>query len=287
MILVTGATGHLGTAVIDQLLKTVPSNEIAVFVRSEEKAASLKAKGVQLRLGHYHDKAALAAAMQGIDKVLLISSNDFDDRAGQHKNVVDASKNAGVKHIYYTGVTMKNASTSAIAYLMEDHFTTDEYIKASGLTYTLLQNSLYMEVLPMFLGQQVFETGVFFPAGTGKTAFVSRLDLAEATANVITGTGHENKTYALTGPVSYSFEEVASMLSSQSGKQIAYTDAPAEVFENVLQQAGLPKHVVKMSTSFGAAIKNNDFDVTGTTLETLLGRKPLALNEFLKATYAL
>jgi NAD(P)H dehydrogenase (quinone) len=285
MILITGSTGHLGNAVIDSLLKTVSPNTIAAFARSEEKAAPLKAKGIQVRIGDYHDQAALAAAMQGVDKVLFISSSDFNDRPGQHRNVVDAAKNAGVKHIFYTGVTMKNAEHSAIGYLMADHFTTDEYIKSSGLTYTLLQNNLYMEVLPMFLGEKVMETGVFFPGGTGKTAFVSRLDLAEATANAITGTGHENKTYQLTAPVAYSFADVAEMLSAQSGKSVAYTDAPAEVFENVLQQAGLPEFVIRMSSSFGAAIKNEDFNITNDTLESLLGRKPVDLSEFLKTAF--
>lgn len=285
MILVTGATGHLGSAVIDHLLKTVSPSTIAAFARSEEKAAPLKAKGIQVRMGDYHDKAALAAAMQGVEKLLFISSSDFNDRPGQHRNVVDAAKNAGVKHIFYTSVTMQNAEHSAIGYLMADHFTTEAYIKSSGLTYTLLQNNLYMEVLPMFLGANVFETGVFFPAGTGKTAFVSRLDLAEATANAVTGSGHENKEYQLTGPVSHSFADVAELLSAQSGKSVAYTDAPAEIFENVLQQAGLPEVVIKMSSSFGSAMKNGDFDVNGNALENLLGRKPTDLGAFLKTAF--
>lgn len=285
MILVTGATGHLGQAVIDQLLTLLPATEIAALVRNPNKAASLKAKGISIREGDYHNKAALLAAMQGVDKLLFISSSDFNDRPGQQRNVVDAAKEAGVKHIFYTSVSMNNAGNSAIGWLMADHFTTEEYIKASGLTYTFLQHGLYMEVLPMFLGQKVFETGVFFPAGEGKTALVSRLDLAEVAANVLTGSGHENKAYPLAGSRTYSFADIAQQLSAQSGKTVAYTDAPADVFENVLKGAGLPNHVVVMSTGFAAAMKNGDFDNAGDTLEQLLGRAPKTLSDFLKTAY--
>jgi NAD(P)H dehydrogenase (quinone) len=285
MILVTGATGHLGQAVIDQLLIRMPAGEIAALVRTPEKAEALAGKGIQIRQGDYHNKAALLAAMQGVDKLLFISSSDFNDRPGQHRNVVDAAKEAGVTHILYTGVSMKNAGTSAIGWLMADHFTTEEYIKASGLTYTFLQHGLYMEVLPMFLGEKVFETGVFFPAGEGKTALVSRLDLAEVAANVLTGSGHENKTYALGGSHAYGFADVAASLSAHSGKTVAYTDAPADVFENLLKGAGLPEFVVNMSLGFAAAIKNGDFDNAGDTLEQLLGRKATGLDAFVKATY--
>lgn len=284
MILVTGATGHLGQAVIEQLLTKIPASGIAALVRNPAKAESLKAKGISIREGDYHNKAALVAAMQGVDKLLFISSSDFNDRPGQQRNVVDAAKEAGVKHIFYTSVSMKNAGNSAIGWLMADHFATEDYIKASGLTYTFLQNGLYMEVLPMFLGEKVFETGVFFAAGEGKTALVSRLDLAEVAANLLTGSGHENKAYSLAGSHAYSFADVANYLSAQSGKTVAYTDAPADVFENVLKGAGLPDHVVVMSTGFAAAMKNGDFDNAGSTLEQLLGRAPRSLSEFLKHT---
>lgn len=286
MILVTGATGQLGGIVVENLLKNTPANEIAVLVRDENKAADLKAKGVGIRVGTYFDEASLAKALQGIDKLLLISSNDFNDRIGQHKNVVDAAKNAGVKHIFYTGVTMKDIETSPLKPLLADHYQTEDYIKASGLTYTFLQNSLYFEVVPMFVGAGVLETGIFFPAGDGKVAFAARQDLGEATATILSTEGHENKTYNLTGSEAYSFAEIAEELSSLTGKTVAYTSPEPAAFEGMLKQFGLPEGIVVMSVLFAAGMKNNDFSSPSDTLEQFLGRKTTDLKTFLHATYA-
>jgi NAD(P)H dehydrogenase (quinone) len=285
MILVTGATGQLGSVVIENLLKTTPASEVAVLVRDENKATDLKAKGVEIRVGSYHDKASLATALQGIEKVLLISSNDFNDRLGQHKNVVDAAKNAGVKHIFYTGVTMKDIETSPLKPLLGDHYQTEDYIKESGLTYTFLQNSLYFEVVPMFVGAGVLETGIFFPAGDGKVAFAARQDLGEATAKILTTEGHENKTYNLTGSETYSFAEIAEELSNLTGKTVTYTSPEPAAFEGMLKQFGLPEGIVVMSVLFAAGIKNDDFSSPSDTLEQFLGRKTTDLKTFLKATY--
>lgn len=286
MILVTGATGQLGGIVVENLLKNTPANEIAVLVRDENKAADLKAKGVEIRVGSYFDEASLKTALQGIDKLLLISSNDFNDRIGQHKNVVDAAKNAGVKHIFYTGVTMKDIETSPLKPLLADHYQTEDYIKASGLTYTFLQNSLYFEVVPMFVGAGVLETGIFFPAGDGKVAFAARQDLGEATATILSTEGHENKTYNLTGSEAYSFAEIAEELSSLTGKIVAYTSPEPAAFEGMLKQFGLPEGIVLMSVLFAAGVKNDEFNLANDTLEQLLGRKTTDLKTFLKATYA-
>lgn len=286
MILITGATGQLGGIVVENVLKKIPANQVAVLVRDENKAADLKAKGLESRVGSYHDAASLAAAMSGIDKVLLISSNDFNDRLGQHKNVIDAAKNAGVKHILYTGVTMKNINASPLKPLLADHYQTEDYIKESGLTYTFLQNSLYFEVVPMFVGANVLETGIFFPAGEGKVAFAARQDLGEATATILTTEGHENKTYNLTGTTASSFADVSATLSEITGKTVAYTSPEPAAFEAMLKQFGLPEGIVLMSVLFAAGIQNGDFDLPSSTLEQFLGRKTTDLKTFLKATYS-
>lgn len=286
MILITGATGQLGGIVVENLLEKVPARQIAVLVRDENKAADLKAKGVEVRVGSYHDAASLANAMSGIDKVLLISSNDFNNRLGQHKNVIDAAKNAGVKHILYTGVTMKNINESPLKPLLADHYQTEDYIEESGLTYTFLQNSLYFEVIPLFVGANVLETGIFFPASDGKVAFAARQDLGETTATILATEGHENKTYNLTGATAYSFADVAASLSEFTGKAVSYTSPEPVAFEAMLKQFGLPEGIVLMSVLFAAGIQNGDFDLPSPTLEQLLGRKTTNLKTFLKATYS-
>lgn len=287
MILVTGATGHLGTIVVNQLLKKVPASQLAVLVRDENKAAHFKAKGISIRVASYQDSIALAAAMAEIQKVLLISSSDFNDRFGQHKNVVDAAKKAGAKHILYTSVCMKNFDTSPLKAFLESHIQTENYIKASGLQYTFLQNSLYAEVIPLFAGQQAVNTGIFFAAGDGRVSFAVRQDLGEATANILATEGHENKTYQLTGAETSSFADVAGNLSALAGKQISYTSPEPQAFVEALKQLGLPPEIIGMSAAFAAGIQHGDFDLASPHLEQFLGRKPTSLKAFLKVVYNL
>lgn len=286
-MLVTGATGQLGSAVITHLLEKMPANQITALVRDEKKAIDLIEKGVNIKIGSYFDKESLQKAMQGISKVLLISSNDFNDRFGQHKNVIDAAKEGGVKHIFYTGVSMKDVNVSPLKPLLGDHYQTEDYIKTSGLTYTFLQNSLYAEVIPMFIGANVLETGIYFPAGEGKVAFAGRKDLAEATANILASEGHENKTYHLSANTATSFAEIAAVLSELSGKTVNYTSPEPADFEAMLKQIGLPDGIILMSVLFAAGIKNSDFDATDNTLEIFLGRKQNDLKNYLKATFNL
>lgn len=174
MILVTGATGHLGSATISHLLKNTTANNIVAFARDENKAKLVKEKSIEVRTGTYDDSASLDRAMQGVEKVLLISGTDPQYRLQQHKNVVDAAKKAGVKHITYTSIAMKDVETSAIKSFMKDFFLTEDYIKESRLTYTVLRNTLYIDGIPKFAGEKVFETGIYLPSGNGKVPYTLR-----------------------------------------------------------------------------------------------------------------
>lgn len=167
-LLITGATGQLGSQIVSELTAKYPIAQLSVLARSSEKGLPFTEKGITVKIGNYQDPSSLVEAMQGIDSVLLISSSDFNDRIGQHKNVIDAAKAAGVQHIFYTGVAIKNIETSPLKPLLGDHFETEAYIKQSGLTYTFLRNSLYADVVPMFIGANVLETGVFSLLGKGK-----------------------------------------------------------------------------------------------------------------------
>ncbi|HUH18612.1 SDR family oxidoreductase [Albibacterium sp.] len=286
MILVTGATGHLGTATLEHLLKNTPVNKIVAFARDENKAKHLKEKGIEVRLGNFEDTASLDKAMQGIEKVLLISTIDHQ-RYQQHKNVVDAAKKAGVKHIAYTGVTLKDVNTSAVKFLMDSHFQTEDYIKKSGLNYTFLRNSLYAEVIPIYVGEKVFETGIYLPTGNGKVGYALRREMGEATANVLLQNGHENKIYQITGSELYSYQDVANELSSLSGKRINYTDADAATFPDKLKEYGVPELQILIASGFSADIKNGQYEIVSKDLENLLARKPASLKESLKEIYNL
>lgn len=286
MILVTGATGHLGTATIAHLLKNTAASNIVAFARDEKKAKGLKDLGVAIRLGDLDDKESIENAMKGVDKVLLISGMD-PHRLQQHQNVVDAAKKAGVKHIAYTSVALKDVSTSAIKLLMESHFQTEDYIKASGLPYTFLRNSLYADGIPMFVGEHVLENGIALPAGNGKVPYALRSEMGEAAANVLLQDGHENKTYDITGSELYSYGDVAQVLSELTGKALAYMDVEANGFEDQLKQAELPEFLAFLITGFATDTKNTQFEVLSNDLETLIGRKPTSLKSGLKEIYKL
>jgi len=286
MILVTGATGHLGSAAVSQLLKNTAANNIIAFARDENKANHLREKGIEVRTGTYDDISSLDMAMQGIEKVLLISGNG-PTRLQQHKNVIAAAKKAGIRHIVFTTIALKDMKTAAIRSLMEDLYQAEDYIKESGLTYTVLRNTLYTGATPLFGGEKIIQTGIHLPAGNGKVPFALRREMGEAAANVLLQNGHENKTYELTAGELYSYEDVARELSALSGRSVHYTDADPTTFPAQLKEFGLPGIVVILVTGFSADVKNHQFEIVTKDLEKLLGRKPASLKEGLKEVYNL
>jgi NAD(P)H dehydrogenase (quinone) len=287
MILITGATGQLGKAAIDFLLTKVPASSLAVLVRDASKATEFKTKGINIRVGDYNDYASLVSALKGVDKMYFISSSDIANRLQQQANVVKAAKVSGVKHVVYTSFQRKNETdTSPIALVAQAHIQTEKLLKESGLTYTILKHSLYTDMLPMFIGDKVLETGIIFqPAGSGKVSFATRADMAEAGAVILTTTGHENKVYEISGTASYSYHQIAEIISGLSGKNITYVSPTSEEFRQELTKAGVPADYVGVFTSFSEAIKQGEFDFPDATLEKLLGRKPVSPKDFLKGVY--
>lgn len=289
-ILVTGTTGHLGGAVANFLLKKTSPANIVALVRdtNSDKAKELKAKGIETRQGDYNDQSSLVKAFEGIDKLYFVSGNDVVNRNKQHENVVNAAKEAGVKHILYTSIPRKNETDSSpIAMITDSHIKTENLIKASGLNYTLLKHNIYMDMLPIFLGEQVVGTGVaYFPAGEGKVGFTLRNDMAEAAAAILTSDGHENKSYDITNNKAVSFSEIATDISKASGKTINYVSPSREEYVKTLSGAGVPMEYVGMFSGFGEGFKQQELDQTNDFLESLLGRKPLSVSKYLSQVYS-
>lgn len=287
-ILVTGATGHLGKGTIEFLLKKgVPANEIFALVRDENKATDLKEKGVHLIVGDYNDYASLVNAFQGVDKLFFVSSSDVSNRAPQQENVVKAAKEAGVKHTIYTSaLNSVPVEKSAIGFVAEAHVKTEEWLAESGLTYTILRNNLYTDIVPMFVGDKVLETEtIYLPGGNGKTAYTLRSDMAEAVANILTTEGHEGKVYDITNLEAYTYQDVADTISVITGKKINYVSPSREEFEQTLKGAGVPDEAIGALSSFVVAQAQDEFNIIGNDLEKLLGRKPTTLKEFLQTVY--
>jgi NAD(P)H dehydrogenase (quinone) len=285
MILVTGATGHLGSAVIQQLLKKLSASQIAAFVRDENKAGDLIKQGVTIRVGTYDDTDSLDSAMQGVETVLLIAGTDEENRVRQHQNVIDAARKAHIQRMAYTSRALKDRAT-LVNRLMDGHFQTEDYIKESGLPYTLFRNSLYLDAIPQFVGgDAVFERGIYVPAGQGGVALALRREMGEAMANALTSEREGNLTYQLTGSQSYSFYDVAAALTDLSGKSVTYTPADPATFEAQLIGRGLPDVVARRIAGFITDIANGQEDAISPDLEKLLGRKPAALKDGLSLLY--
>jgi len=283
-ILITGSTGHLGSATIDFLISKNQQNNIAALVRNEEKAQQLKTKGVETRQGDYDDYGSLLKAMEGIDTLLLISSSEMmKSRAVQHINAINAAKENGVKHIIYTGFMRTHDDPSApLWFIAKDHVETEKYLKESGIAYTFFENGYYLDMLMGFVGEKVLETKtIFVPAGEGKVNFVLRHEIAEALANVLTSPGHENKTYNIGNEQPVSFTEIAEIISSLTGKTIQYVSPVPEVYKQNLIKAGVPEMFAQMLTAFALAFGANTMNVTSSDLIKLLGRKPTNVQTYL------
>ena len=286
-ILVTGATGHLGKAVVENLLQRNEASNIAVIARDPAKLENLSQRGVDVRRGDYNDTASLVEAFRGIDKLYFVSSSDLQARGEQQLNVVKAAKEAGVKHVFYTSFQRKDeTSASPIAFIAESHIETEKALLASGMKYTILRHGLYSDMLPMYMGEKVIESGVIYqPAGEGKVAFATRNDMAEAGAILLLGKDHENKTYNIAGSELISYHDVARFLSEITGKTITYVSPSAEEFRTLLK-SGVPEMYVNLFAGFAEAIRVGEFAAADPTLEKILGRKLVSVKEFLAGVYA-
>jgi NAD(P)H dehydrogenase (quinone) len=278
-IVVTGATGHLGRHVVEQLLEKVPAGQITAVVRDEAKGADFAARGVKLAVADYNTPASFDGLFAAGDKVLLISGNEFDKgRVQQHKVVIDAAQEAGVALLAYT-----SAPGSLTAALADDHRGTEEAILGSGVPYALLRNGWYHENYTENLAPVLEHNAVVAAAGEGRVSSASRADYAAAAVAVLTGEGHENKTYELGGDEAWSFAEYAAELSRQTGKEIAYNAVPGEVLIGILTGAGLPEPFAATLAGVDASIEKGELVVSTGDLSRLTGRPTTPLAEAITA----
>ena len=279
MIAITGATGQLGQHVIESLLKTVPASQIVAIVRNPAKATALSQQGITVRQADYSDEAAFTTALQGIDKLLLISSSEVGQRAPQHRNVINAAKAAHVKFIAYT--SLLHADTSPLG-LADEHVATEKMLAESGIAYALLRNGWYTENY-LASAPAALEHGVFIgAAGEGKIASATRADYAAAAARVISEDGHAGKTYELAGDAGWTLSQLAAELAKQSGKKVVYQNLSEADFAAALKGIGLPAGLADMlADSDTGASKGGLFDDSH-TLSKLIGRPTTSLADSVK-----
>jgi NAD(P)H dehydrogenase (quinone) len=279
-IAVTGATGHLGRLVIDELLQRVPASQVVAIVRDAEKARPIAEKGVDVRVASYDDPAALKAALQGVERLLLISGSEVGKRVPQHTNVVEAAKEAGVSFIGYTSAP-KASDTDLI--LAPEHKATEEVVQASGIPYSIMRNNWYFENYAATVDTAGASGEIISSADGGRIPAVPRSDLAAGHAAVLTSDGHENTVYEFAGDQAWTWDEFAAELSDVLGKPVTHRSVSTEEHAAALQAAGLDEGTAGFVAALDANIATGALEVQSGDLSGVLGRPTLTLRQFLEA----
>lgn len=281
MIVVTGATGHLGRLVVDELLRRgVAPEDIAAVVRDHTKSTGLAARGVRIRVADYDRPATLPAALEDAEKLLFISGNEVGRRIPQHRNVIDAAVTAGVSLIAYTSILYADTSTLALA---AEHAATERMIRESGLPFVFLRNSWYTENYTGNLDATLAQGVILGSADGGRVGAVPRADYAAAAAAVMTTDGHRDQIYELGADEPFTMSELAAEITRQSGALVAYTDLPAEEYVQALVGFGIPEPYAAALADSDEGIARGELRTDSGDLRRLIGRPTTSLAEAVAA----
>ncbi|HVT52913.1 MAG TPA: SDR family oxidoreductase [Dongiaceae bacterium] len=280
-ILVTAAGGQLGRLVLAELLKSVPADRIVAGARNPDALKDFAAKGVTVRAADYTKPASLDAALAGIDRFLLISSNSVGARSAEHRNAIDAAKRAGVSFIVYTSIL--HADTTPIA-LADEHKITEAALKKSGVPHALLRNGWYTENYTGAIQAILAHNAVVGSAGSGRVSGAARADYAAAAAVVLAAsTNQAGKVYELAGDEAFTMAELAAEIARQSGKPIVYNDLPEAAYAEILVGAGLPEGFAKVLAQSSAVTAQGALFDDSHTLSKLIGRRTTPLKDTVAA----
>jgi NAD(P)H dehydrogenase (quinone) len=279
-IAVTGANGQLGRLIIQKLKEKKPTHSLIALVRTPEKAKDLD---VETRAFDYNQPEMLAEALAGVDVLLLISANEIGKRKQQHENVINGAKKAGVKKIIYTSVLHANNTSLGLA---PEHLATEQALKASGITYTILRNGWYTENYTASIPASI-QAGAFVgSAKNGKISAAARKDYAEAAVVVLTTSGHDHKVYELAGDTSFTLTDLAAEVSKQTGKNIPYNNLPEADYTEILKKIGLPEPLAQAYANMDVSASKNDLFDDSKQLSGLIGRSTTPLAEVVKEILA-
>jgi NAD(P)H dehydrogenase (quinone) len=282
-IAITGATGQLGRLVLDELLTSQEPGSLVAVVRDCAKAGDLAARGVQVRAADYSDPAALQAALTGVDRLLLVSGSEVGSRVAQHANVVNAAKAAGVRSIAYTSVLAADTTELILA---PEHKATEELLRASGVDFTFLRNGWYTENYVQAVATARQTGGVVAAAGDGRVASAARADYAAAAAAVLTSTGHQGRTYELSGDYAWDFKELATAISELAGREVVYQPVSAPELVEILTAAGLDAGTAGFLAALDTDTKAGLLSTVTGQLSQLIGRPTTPLLQALTSATA-
>ncbi|QIS06560.1 NAD(P)H-binding protein [Nocardia brasiliensis] len=281
-VAVTGASGQLGRLVVESLLRA-DAGPIVAIVRDPQRVAELAERGVQVRQAGYDDAAALDRALAGVDRLLLVSGNEFGARVAQHTNVIRAAERAGVRLLAYTSIP-RGADNPLI--LAQEHIGTEAVLAESTVPHVILRNSWYWENYLGGLAHTV-ESGVLHgAAGAGRVSGAARADYADAAAQVLTTDGHEGQIYELGGDEHLTYAELAQVISTAAGKPVRYENLAEADYLAALVRAGLPEDYARALADADTGIAAGVLDVTSGHLQKLLGRPSTPALEVFRAALA-
>jgi NAD(P)H dehydrogenase (quinone) len=281
---VTGATGHLGRLVVQHLLADgVPAADIVATGRRTERLADLAEQGVRVAAVDYGRPETIAAAVEGADVVLLVSGSEVGQRVEQHRAVIEAAKGAGVRRLVYTSAPQADTSPLVLA---PEHKATEEILRASGLTFTILRNGWYTENYVGDVQQAAASGEIVAAVGDGRVASAPRDDFAAAAAVVLRTEGHDDAVYELSGDVAWGFDDLAAAASEVLGRPVVFRAVTSEERRAGLLAAGLDEG----TAGFVVALDENTRDglLAGTSgdLARLVGRPTTPLADALRAALA-
>lgn len=281
-ILITGGAGQLGRLIIQTLQKKKSEEQnIRVSTRNPDHAQDLISQGIEVRFGDYNNKNSMITAFKGADKALIISGYaPNEERIQQHHHAVSAALIAGVTHVHYT--SFANAEKSSYFEFAKVHEDTENFIKKSGLTYTIYRNALYADLFLEGI-DQAFSSGKFFAAaGEGKVNSIPREEIAEAIATTLLENGHSNSTYNLTGPETFTYTQAVQWISEAFGKPVRYVDIGLEEVRSFYSQGDPYSYELNAMISSYEAIQAGEYDYISDDFEKILGRKPMSVRAFFK-----
>lgn len=298
-IIVTGATGKLGSLAVKFLLNRVPPSDLILATRKPDALSDYAKSGVRIRYADFDKPESLPDAFAGGSRMLLVSTISVGRRTEQHVRAIKAAKAAGVRYIVYTSFVGVGPTNPAL--VSADHYGTEEFLKSSGVAYTILRDNLYAQTASDGIAPRVLSLGYWLSsAGDGLVGWVAREDCAECAAAVLTSPGHEGKTYTLSGPELLSSRDAAALMSELAGRPLEFRIISDDELDADLAQIGVPKRYVEgmhvdgmhgVSTScrddivtMERSMREGYLAVATDDVRNILGRPPRSLREVMLAS---
>jgi len=279
-VAVTGASGQLGRRVADLLLARLDPGDVVLLTRSAETLAAHAGRGAAVRAADFDDPSSLVDALEGVDRMLLISAVDLGRRAAQHRAAIEAAEAAGVRHVLYTSIPNPESGIAAAA---PSHLATEQALRDSGLAWTFLRNNLYAEFQVPVVAQAIESGRLVTSAGDGRTAYVSRDDCAAAAAAVLVQDGHEDRAYDITGPEAIGAQELAALAAELGGRRVEVVLVDDDALIAGMVETGTPEVVARIVASFPAATREGLLGSVSSAVEDLTGTPARSLRDVVAA----